>query len=237
MDDEQVKPYLKLDNVINGVFMLAEKLYGLKFVPNNEIAVYHPDVTAYEVYDAADGKNELLSILYLDFFPRESKRSGAWMTEFRGTKVIEGVETRPLVSLVMNFTKPTETTPSLLTFDEFTTFLHEFGHALHGMLAKGEYESMNGTNVYRDFVELPSQILENWAVEKEYLDMWAVHYKTGEPILSLTPVTCPMFFYRNEHRDYFVRETSEDCIYFRIRNIGTTAACSEHPVHPLLVAK
>ena len=182
LDDEQVKPYLKLDNVINGVFMLAEKLYGLKFVPNKDIAVYHPDVTAYEVYDAADGKNELLSILYLDFFPRESKRSGAWMTEFRGTKVIDGVETRPLVSLVMNFTKPTETTPSLLTFDEFTTFLHEFGHALHGMLAKGEYESMNGTNVYRDFVELPSQILENWAVEKEYLDMWAVHYKTGEPI-------------------------------------------------------
>ena len=182
LDDEQVKPYLKLDNVINGVFMLAEKLYGLKFVPNKDIAVYHPDVTAYEVYDAADGKNELLSILYLDFFPRESKRSGAWMTEFRGTKVIDGVETRPLVSLVMNFTKPTETTPSLLTFDEFTTFLHEFGHALHGMLAKGEYESMNGTSVYRDFVELPSQILENWAVEKEYLDMWAVHYQTGEPI-------------------------------------------------------
>ena len=182
LDDEQVKPYLKLDNVINGVFMLAEKLYGLKFVPNKDIAVYHPDVTAYEVYDAADGKNELLSILYLDFFPRESKRSGAWMTEFRGTKVIESVETRPLVSLVINFTKPTETTPSLLTFDEFTTFLHEFGHALHGMLAKGEYESMNGTNVYRDFVELPSQILENWAVEKEYLDMWAVHYQTGEPI-------------------------------------------------------
>ena len=182
LDDEQVKPYLKLDNVIKGVFMVAEKLYGLSFVPNENISVYHPDVTAYEVYDTAGGKNELLSILYLDFFPRESKRSGAWMTEFRGTKVIEGVETRPLVSLVMNFTKPTETTPSLLTFDEFSTFLHEFGHALHGMLAKGEYESMNGTNVYRDFVELPSQILENWAVEKEYLDMWAVHYQTGEPI-------------------------------------------------------
>ena len=104
LDDEQVKPYLKLDNVIKGVFMVAEKLYGLKFVPNKDIAVYHPDVTAYEVYDTTDGKNELLSVLYLDFFPRESKRSGAWMTEFRGTKVIEGVETRPLVSLVMNFT-------------------------------------------------------------------------------------------------------------------------------------
>ena len=178
INDEQVKPYLKLDNVIKGVFMTAEKLYGLSFVANDKIQVYHPDVTAYEVYDG----NDLMAVLYLDFFPRESKRSGAWMTEFRGTKIVDGVETRPLVSLVMNFTKPTETTPSLLTFDEFTTFLHEFGHALHGMLAKGEYESMNGTSVYRDFVELPSQIMENWATEKEYLDMWAVHYQTGEAI-------------------------------------------------------
>jgi len=178
INDEQVKPYLKLDNVIEGVFLLAEKLYGLKFVLNEQIQVYHPEVKAYEVYD----NNDLLAVLYLDFFPRESKRSGAWMTEFRGTKVIDGKETRPLVSLVMNFTKPTESAPSLLTFDEFTTFLHEFGHALHGMLAKGEYESLNGTNVYRDFVELPSQILENWATEKEYLDMWAVHYQTGEAI-------------------------------------------------------
>ena len=178
INDEQVKPYLKLDNVIKGIFLLAEKLYGLKFVLNEQIQVYHPEVKAYEVYD----NNDLLAVLYLDFFPRESKRSGAWMTEFRGTKVIDGEETRPLVSLVMNFTKPTESAPSLLTFDEFTTFLHEFGHALHGMLAKGEYESMNGTNVYRDFVELPSQIMENWATEKEYLDMWAVHYQTGEAI-------------------------------------------------------
>ena len=178
INEEQVKPYLKLDNVIKGVFLLAEKLYGLKFVLNEQIQVYHPEVKAYEVYD----NNDLLAVLYLDFFPRESKRSGAWMTEFRGTKVIDGEETRPLVSLVMNFTKPTESAPSLLTFDEFTTFLHEFGHALHGMLAKGEYESLNGTNVYRDFVELPSQILENWATEKEYLDMWAVHYQTGEAI-------------------------------------------------------
>ena len=179
INDEQIKPYLKLDNVINGVFMVAEKLYGLQFVANNEISVYHPDVTAYEVKDA-DG--EFLSVLYLDFFPRASKRSGAWMTEFRGAKIVNGVEIRPLVSLVMNFTKPTETTPSLLTFDELSTFLHEFGHALHGMLAQGKYESLNGTNVYRDFVELPSQIMENWATEKEYLDMWAVHYQTGEAI-------------------------------------------------------
>ena len=179
LNDEQVKPYLKLDNVIKGVFMVAEKLYGLQFEANDKIAVYHPDVMAYEVKDA-DGK--FLSVLYLDFFPRASKRSGAWMTEFRGARVDNGVEVRPQVSLVMNFTKPTETMPSLLTFDEFNTFLHEFGHALHGMLAQGKYESLNGTNVYRDFVELPSQILENWATEKEYLDMWAVHYQTGEAI-------------------------------------------------------
>ena len=183
LDDEQVKPYLKLDNVIKGVFMAAENLYGLSFVPNDKIQVYHPDVTAYEVYDAPkNGKKELLSVLYLDFFPRASKRAGAWMTEFRGAKVVGDVETRPLVSLVMNFTKPTENEPSLLTFDEFNTFLHEFGHALHGMMARGEYESLNGTSVYRDFVELPSQIMENWATEKEYLDKWAVHYKTGETI-------------------------------------------------------
>ena len=115
--------------------------------------------------------------------PRESKRSGAWMTEFRGTKIEDGKEIRPLVSLVMNFTKPSETAPSLLTFDELETFLHEFGHALHGMLGEGKYaESQTGTNVYRDFVELPSQLMENWATEKEFLDLWAVHYETGEPM-------------------------------------------------------
>ena len=177
VSDELVKPYLKLDNVIDAVFMLANRLYGLTFTPAENIAVYHPDVTAYEVKDY---NGEHLAVLYLDFFPRASKRSGAWMTEFRGTSIGNGVETRPLVSLVMNFTKPTETTPSLLTFDELTTFLHEFGHSLHGMLAKGKYESLNGTSVYRDFVELPSQIMENWAYEKEYLDLWAKHYQTGE---------------------------------------------------------
>ena len=174
LNDELVKPYLKLENVKKGVFMLANKLYGLNFTPNEKIAVYHPDVTD------ADGR--FMAVLYLDFFPRASKRSGAWMTEFRGTKIEDGVETRPLVSLVMNFTKPTETTPSLLTFDEMETFLHEFGHALHGMLGEGKYESLTGTSVYRDFVELPSQIMENWATEKEFLDLWAVHYETGEPI-------------------------------------------------------
>ncbi len=177
VSDELVKPYLKLDNVIDAVFMLANRLYGLTFTPAENITVYHPDVTAYEV---KDNNGDHLAVLYLDFFPRASKRSGAWMTEFRGTSVENGTETRPLVSLVMNFTKPTETTPSLLTFDELTTFLHEFGHSLHGMLAKGKYESLNGTSVYRDFVELPSQIMENWAYEKEYLDLWAKHYQSGE---------------------------------------------------------
>ncbi|MBO5832727.1 MAG: M3 family metallopeptidase [Alistipes sp.] len=177
INDEQIKPYLQLDNAINAVFMLAGKLYGLTFTPAPEIETYHPEATAYEVKDE---NGELMAILYLDFFPRESKRQGAWMTEFRGVKVKDGVEQRPLVQLVMNFTKPTANTPSLLTFDEFTTFLHEFGHGLHGILAKGKYESINGTSVKRDFVELPSQIMENWATEKEYLDLWAKHYQSGE---------------------------------------------------------
>ena len=179
LNDELVKPYLKLENVKKGVFMLANKLYGLNFTPDDKIEVYHPDVTAYDVTDA-DGR--FMAVLYLDFFPRESKRSGAWMTEFRGTKIEDGKEIRPLVSLVMNFTKPSETAPSLLMFDELETFLHEFGHALHGMLGEGKYESQTGTSVYRDFVELPSQIMENWATEKEFLDLWAVHYETGEPM-------------------------------------------------------
>ena len=177
INDEQIKPYLKLENAVDAVFMLAGKLYGLTFTPAPEIETYHPEASAYEVKDE---NGELMAILYLDFFPRESKRQGAWMTEFRGVKVKNGVEQRPLVQLVMNFTKPTANTPSLLTFDEFTTFLHEFGHGLHGILAKGKYEIINGTAVKRDFVELPSQIMENWATEKEYLDLWAKHYETGE---------------------------------------------------------
>lgn len=181
VNDEQIKPYLQLENVKAAVFMLANKLYGINFTEAKDITTYHPDVTAYEV---TDENGKFLAVLYLDFFPRESKRSGAWMTEFSGSKIENGKEVRPLVSLVMNFTKPTETTPSLLTFDELTTFLHEFGHSLHGMLGKGKYESLNGTSVYRDFVELPSQIMENWATEEEYLDLWAKHYQTGETIPS-----------------------------------------------------
>ena len=179
INDEQIKPYLQLENAKEAVFMLAGKLYGLTFTQVNNIETYHPEATVYEV---RDDKGELMAILYMDFFPRESKRQGAWMTEFRGVKVVDGQEQRPLVQLVMNFTKPTGNTPSLLTFDEFTTFLHEFGHGLHGILAKGKYESINGTSVKRDFVELPSQIMENWATEKEYLDLWAKHYQTGEPM-------------------------------------------------------
>ena len=173
VSDEAVKPYLELENVKQAVFMLANKLYGLEFKPAEGVAKYHEDVAVYEVSEA---NGEHLSILYLDFFPRDSKRAGAWVTEF----LVAESDIRPLVSLVMNCTKPTETTPSLITFDEFTTFLHEFGHACHGMLAKGKHGSLNGTNVFRDFVELPSQILENWAYEKEYLDLWAKHYQTGE---------------------------------------------------------
>ena len=178
LTDEMVKPYLQLESVKKGVFLLANKLYGLEFTENKDIPVYHPDVTAYEVHDAT---GRLMAILYLDFFPRATKQGGAWMTTFRSSSVdANGNETRPLVSLVMNFTKPTETTPSLLTFSEFTTFLHEFGHSLHAILGEGTYESLTGTSVYRDFVELPSQIMENWATEKEYLDLWAVDYRTNE---------------------------------------------------------
>ena len=177
ISDEQIKPYLELSKAKEAVFLLAGKLYGLTFTQVDNIDTYNPEATVYEV---KDNNGELMAILYLDFFPRESKRAGAWMTEFRGVKTVDGVEQRPLVQLVMNFTKPTADTPSLLTFDEFTTFLHEFGHGLHGILAHGKYESLNGTAVKRDFVELPSQIMENWATEKDFLNLWAKHYQTGE---------------------------------------------------------
>lgn len=178
LNDEEIKPYLELENVKKGIFMLAEKLYGIRFVENKKIQVYHPDVVAYEVFEE---NGDFTGVLYMDFFPRESKRGGAWMTNFREMYTdADGKEVRPLVSMCGNFTKPTGNTPSLLTFDEFETFLHEFGHCLHGLFAEGKYASVTGTNVYRDFVELPSQIMENWATEKEFLDMFAVHYQTGE---------------------------------------------------------
>ncbi len=179
VNDELLKPYFKLENVQTAIFALADSLYGLKFKENKDIPVYHPDVKAYEVYDAS---GRFMSLLYMDFFPRASKRGGAWMTSFRDMYVEKGVENRPFVSLVCNFTKPTETSPSLLTHYELTTLLHEFGHTLHGMLAEGTYPSITGTNVARDFVELPSQIMENWAFKKEFLSSFAKHYQTGEAI-------------------------------------------------------
>ena len=179
LSDEAIKPYLKLENVLKGIFLLAEKLYGLTFRENKAIPLYHPDVKAYEVHDES---GKFMAALYLDFFPRKGKQGGAWMTSYREMYAGPEGEVRPLVSLCCNFTKPTASAPSLLTFNELETLLHEFGHALHGMLSEGRYASLTGTNVYRDFVELPSQIMENWATEKEFLDLWAVHYKTGEAI-------------------------------------------------------
>ncbi|GMQ29813.1 M3 family metallopeptidase [Algoriphagus confluentis] len=179
LDDEILRPYFQLENVIEGVFQTAKRLYGLDFEENKEIPVYHPDVTAYEVKDESGNH---VSVFYADFFPRAGKRNGAWMTSFKGQYQTDGAESRPHVSIVCNFTKPTKSKPSLLTFNEVTTLFHEFGHALHGMLAKGTYESLSGTSVYWDFVELPSQIFENWCYEKECLDLFARHYQTGEAI-------------------------------------------------------
>ncbi|MCY1721778.1 M3 family metallopeptidase [Prolixibacteraceae bacterium Z1-6] len=179
LNDEMLKPYFELSNVVDGVFGLATELYGITFRENNDIPVYNKEVTAYEVFD---GDGTFLSVFYTDFHPRESKQGGAWMNDFKSQWIENGIDSRPHITIVMNFTRPTETKPALLTFDEVETFLHEFGHALHGMLAKSTYSSLSGTSVYRDFVELPSQIMENWAVEKEFLDRFAKHYKTGETI-------------------------------------------------------
>ncbi len=179
LDDEMLKPYFELNKVTDGVFGLATALYGITFQANKEIPIYHEEVVPYEVFDA-DGK--FLAVLYTDFHPRPGKQGGAWMNDFKSQWKENGADSRPHITIVMNFTRPTETKPSLLTFNEVETFMHEFGHALHGMLANSTYSSISGTSVYRDFVELPSQIMENWAVEKEFLDRFAVHYKTGEKI-------------------------------------------------------
>ena len=176
---EELKPYFQLESCIDAVFGLASRLYGISFQELDNVPVYHEDVKVYEVKDA-DGSH--LALFYADFFPRASKRGGAWMTEFRGQSIKDGVEKRPFISIVCNFTKPTADAPALITHDELTTFLHEFGHALHGIFAQGRYGSLTGTNVSRDFVELPSQIMENWAFEPEYLNSFAKHYQTGEPI-------------------------------------------------------
>lgn len=179
LSEEVLKPYFKLENCIDAVFDLAHRLYGINFKLREDIPGYHKDVKVYEV---TEGDGSHLALFYADFFPRPSKRGGAWMTEFRGQSIRDGVEERPFISIVTNFSKPTAGTPSLITHYEFTTFLHEFGHALHGMLAEGRYGSLTGTSVARDFVELPSQIMENWGYEPEYLNTFARHYETGENI-------------------------------------------------------
>lgn len=179
LDAEMLRPYFELSKVTEGVFGLATKLYGITFKVNPDIPVYHEDVKAYEVFDA-DGS--FLAVLYTDFFPRSSKQSGAWMTSYREQYVEDGVDHRPHVSVTMNFTPPTPSKPSLLTFEEVETFLHEFGHALHGIFAQSKYKSLSGTNVYWDFVELPSQIMENFAYQAEFLQTFAHHYQTGEAI-------------------------------------------------------
>ena len=179
LDDEQLKPYFKLENVIAGVFKVAEKLFGLQFEEVFDVEKYHEEVKTYRVYDT---DRNFISLFYADFHPRSGKRGGAWMTSFKSQYILNGVNVRPHISNVCNFTKPTPSKPSLLTFNEVTTLFHEFGHGLHGMLANTMYPSLSGTSVYWDFVELPSQIMENWCYEKEALELFATHYQTGEVI-------------------------------------------------------
>lgn len=179
LDEQELKPYFSLDNVRNGIFTVVNNLYGLKFRQVKDVPVYHKDVTAWEVTEK-DGK--YVGLLYMDFFPRESKKGGAWMTSYRKQKMTNGKRIAPVISIVCNFSKPVGNDPALLSFDETTTFFHEFGHALHGLLSNVTYESLSGTAVYTDFVELPSQIMENWAAEPEVLKLYAKHYKTGAVI-------------------------------------------------------
>lgn len=179
-NEEELRPYFKLENVVAGVFEHARRLFNLKFVPNNELPTYHPDVKAFEVFD--EKTNDYIGLFYMDFFPRETKKGGAWMTNYREQGMWSQKILRPHVSIVCNFTKPTATKPSLLTYDEVRTLFHEFGHALHGLLSQCEFKSLAGTNVFWDFVELPSQIMENWTEEKEGLDLFARHYETNEPL-------------------------------------------------------
>lgn len=179
-NEEDLRPYFKLENVVEGVFAHAQKLYGLTFKENKNIPVYHPEVKAYEIHEEKSGK--YMGLFYTDFFPRETKKGGAWMTQYRNQGLSEGTLKRPHVSIVCNFTKPTPTKPSLLTYDEVRTLFHEFGHALHGILSDCTYQSLSGPNVYWDFVELPSQIMENWVGHKEGLDLFARHYETNQPM-------------------------------------------------------
>ena len=203
ISDELLKPYFQLESCIDAVFGLATTLYGISFEERKDIPGYHEDV---KIYDVKDKDGSHLALFYCDFFPRASKRGGAWMTSFSETFVKDGIAHRPFVNLVTNFSKPTAGEPSLLTHDELTTFLHEFGHSLHGMLAKGNYASLTGTNVNHDFVELPSQIMENWAYEPEYLDGFAKHYKTGETI-------------PNELIDKIVAAKNYNAAYLQVRQL------------------
>lgn len=180
-NEEEVRPYFQLEKVQEGIFSLTNQLFGLTYKENTAIQTYHPDVDAFDVFDE---NGEFLAVLYLDFFPRDGKRGGAWSGDYRPQSNINGNSIRPIITVVCNFTKPTDTKPSLLNFNEVTTFLHEFGHALHGMMANTVYPSLSGTSVYWDFVELPSQIMENWATEKEWLDQFVEHFETGEAIPS-----------------------------------------------------
>ena len=180
INDELLRPYFVLSQVTKGVFGFATRMYGLRFVPNHDAQVFHPEV---EVYDVTDEDGKAVGMLYVDFFPRATKQSGAWMTSFREQYIDDsGNDVRPLVTLTMNFTRPTDTKPSLLTVREVETFMHEFGHALHQLLSRCKYQSLSGTNVYRDFVEVPSQFNENYVYEREFLDSFARHYQTGEPV-------------------------------------------------------
>ncbi len=179
LDDEKLKPYFQLENVLHGAFEVASRLYGIHFKPVDNIDTYHEEVRTYEVRDEND---RFIAVFYADFFPRKGKRNGAWMTSFKSQWKKEGADSRPHIAIVCNFTRPTESRPSLLTFNEVTTLFHEFGHALHGMLADTTYPNLSGTSVYWDFVELPSQIMENWCYEEEALSLFAKHYKTGEQI-------------------------------------------------------
>ena len=180
IDDSLLKPYLALDKAVEGMFAVAHKLYGLHFTLTDEVEKYHPEVQTYKV---TDENGDYLALFYTDFFPRAGKRNGAWMTSYKEQyRDEQGNDSRPHISIVCNFTRPTDTAPSLLTFNELTTLFHEFGHALHGMLSKVTYPSLSGTNVARDFVELPSQLMENWCYEEETLRLFATHYQTGEPL-------------------------------------------------------
>ena len=180
INDELLRPYFELGRVTRGVFGFATRMYGLRFVPNHDAQVFHPEV---EVFDVTDEDGKAVGMLYMDYFPRPTKQSGAWMTSFREQYIDgDGNDVRPLVTLTMNFTRPTETKPALLTVREVETFMHEFGHALHQLLTRCKYQSLSGTNVYRDFVEVPSQFNENYVYEREFLDSFACHYQTGEPV-------------------------------------------------------